>query len=307
MRVEPGSFSRRGVDVDASSMGLRGCSLTESANSGASATAIQAHYDVGNEFFRLWLDESMTYSCAAWDDARTLGEAQQKKLDFHIDQARAGGAARVLDIGCGWGSLMRQLSLRGAREIVGLTLSSAQAEYVRGLGIRGVSVRTEDWRNHSPDGPYDALLSIGAMEHFVRPELAAPERVAVYQEFFTKCRQWLKVGQWMSLQTIAYGAGRFTHGAISSIFPESDLPRLSEVISALDGQFELVRLRNDRIDYARTCRAWLERLRSNREAAIALAGERTVEHYEAFLAASERGFNAGVFMLLRLQLRRMGG
>jgi cyclopropane-fatty-acyl-phospholipid synthase len=110
----------------------------------------------------------------------------------------------------------------------------------------------------------------------------------------------------MSLQTIAYGAGRFTHGAISSIFPESDLPRLSEVISALDGKFELMSLRNDRTDYSRTCRAWLERLRSNREVAIELVGERTVKHYEAFLAASERGFNAGVFMLLRIQLRRIG-
>ena len=306
MRAVHGSFSRCSVDVDASTLDLRDRSLTDSATSGASATAIQAHYDVGNDFFRLWLDESMTYSCASWDDSLTLGEAQQKKLDFHIDQARAGGAARVLDIGCGWGALMRRLSLRGAREIVGLTLSSAQANYVRGLGIPGGSVRTEDWRNHSPDGLYDALFSIGAMEHFVRPELAAPERMAVYQEFFSRCRQWLKVGQWMSLQTIAYGAGRFTHGAISSIFPESDLPRLSEVISALDGQFELMSLRNDRTDYSRTCRAWLERLRSNREVAIGLAGERTVEHYESFLAASERGFNAGVFMLLRIQLRRIG-
>jgi cyclopropane-fatty-acyl-phospholipid synthase len=72
----------------------------------------------------------------------------------------------------------------------------------------------------------------------------------------------------------------------------------------LDGQFELVGLRNDRADYSRTCRVWLERLRSNRDSAVAIVGESTVSHYEAFLGASARGFDAGVFVLLRLQLRR---
>ena len=307
MAAGHGSSSRLSANASARSLLDAGVSVvTNSQQSGASATAIRVHYDVSNEFYRLWLDETMTYSCAMWDNSITLEEAQMRKLDFHIEQARAEGVGRVLDIGCGWGALMRRLSVRGAKEVVGLTLSSAQADYIRGLGISGVSVAVEDWRDHSPECPYDSLLSIGAMEHFVRPELSAPERVDVYRDFFGNCKSWLRSGQWLSLQTIAYGAGRFTHGAISSIFPESDLPRLNEILSALDGQFELVSLRNDRSDYSRTCRSWLERLRSNRAIAVGLVGEQTVGHYEAFLAASARGFDAGVFTLLRMQLRRMG-
>jgi len=261
---------------------------------------------VSNEFYRLWLDETMTYSCAMWDISATLEEAQLRKLDFHIDQARAEGVGRVLDIGCGWGSLMRRLSDRGAREVVGLTLSSAQADYIRNLGISGASVAVQDWRDHSVDSPYDSLISVGAMEHFVRPELSTPERVGVYRDFFASCKSWLRSGQWMSLQTSTYGEGQFTHGAISSIFPESDLPRLNEILQAIAGQFELVSLRNDRSDYSRTCRAWLDRLRSKRASAVELVGEQTVAHYESFLAASSRGLDAGVFNLLRMQLRRIG-
>jgi cyclopropane-fatty-acyl-phospholipid synthase len=280
--------------------------MTDSQQSGASETAIRAHYDVSNEFYRLWLDETMTYSCAMWDISATLEEAQLRKLDFHIDQARAESVGRVLDIGCGWGSLMRRLSDRGAREVVGLTLSTAQADYIRNLGISGASVAVQDWRDHSVDSPYDSLISVGAMEHFVRPELSTPERVGVYRDFFASCKSWLRSGQWMSLQTSTYGEGQFTHGAISSIFPESDLPRLNEILQAIAGQFELVSLRNDRSDYSRTCRAWLDRLRSKRALAVELVGEQTVAHYESFLAASSRGLDAGVFNLLRMQLRRIG-
>lgn len=275
------------------------------ATAGASAGAIQAHYDVGNSFFSLWLDSSMTYSCALWEGTDTLEAAQLRKLDFHIDQARAAGAGRVLDVGCGWGSLMTRLANRGAQDVVGLTLSPAQASYIRHRKVPSLSVLEEGWQSHVPSAPYDAVISVGALEHFVRPEMSPAERVGIYRDFFSRCGDWLHTGGLMSVQTIAYGNGNFRHGTISSIFPESDLPRLGELVSALEGRFELVRLRNDREDYARTCRSWLERLRSSREHAIRVVGTETVEHYESFLGASARGFDAGVFLLLRLQLRRL--
>lgn len=281
--------------------------MTDSAAGGASREAIKAHYDVSGDFYRLWLDDSMTYSCALWEASESLQQAQVRKLDLHIEQAHAAGAARVLDVGCGWGALLQRLAQRGVAEPVGITLSDAQASHIRALGIPGASVATESWRDHAPARPYDSIVSIGAMEHFVRPELPESDRIAVYRDFFASCSDWLLPGRWMSLQTIAYGSGRFKHGAIASIFPESDLPRLSEIVAALEDHFELVRLRNDRTDYARTCRVWLERLRGNRDSAVEIVGEQIVSHYEAFLGASARGFDAGVFVLHRLQLRRFGG
>lgn len=95
------------------------------ANPGASKAAISFHYDLGNEFFRLFLDRECCYSCAMYDDeSDTLETAQQRKLEYHIQQARAEGAARVLDIGCGWGALQKKLVREhGVKLAVGLTLS----------------------------------------------------------------------------------------------------------------------------------------------------------------------------------------
>lgn len=272
---------------------------------GASATAIRAHYDVGDDFYRLWLDSSMTYSCGLWNGCSSLEEAQQNKLEFHIEKARASGCSRVLDVGCGWGSLIERLIVsHGVRHVVGLTLSPSQAKHIKSR-IPGAEVRLESWRDHKPSGLYDAVISIGAMEHFVRPEDSRETRIKVYREFFESCRDWLRPEGFMSLQTIAYGRGDFVRGAISEIFPESDLPRLPEITQALEGVFELVELRNDREDYARTCRAWVERLAACYDHAQKIAGAGIARHFRAYLSAAARGFDLGVFVLYRFALRRL--
>lgn len=271
---------------------------------GASQQAIQSHYDVGNDFYALWLDSSLTYSCALWGgDDDTLEDAQKRKLEYHARSAKARGVRRALDIGCGWGSMLRWLvEQEGVERAVGLTLSEAQAKHVDGFGDSRIVAAVEDWRFHSPDGPYDSIISIGALEHFVRPEDSVGDRIATYREFFSQCRRWLRPSGQVSLQTIAYAQGSFVRGAIASIFPESDLPRLPELASAFEGVFELTSLRGDRLDYARTCRAWLERLRRNRDEAVRTAGEARVRHFESFLAASAKGFDLGIFTLFRLTL-----
>ncbi len=275
-------------------------------NPGASATAIQAHYDLSDDFYRLWLDESLTYSCALWGPGDDLEAAQIRKLDFHVRQARAAGSDRALDIGCGWGSLLQRLVDRHAvQSAVGLTLSERQLKHVESLCHPSIEVRLEDWRDHVPAAPYDAIFGLGVVEHFVGPDTPAPQRTETYRQFFTKCREMLRPGGWMSLQTIAYEVGGFTTGAIASIFPESDLPRLSQIAEALEGQFEITALRNHRDHYVHTCREWLARLRRNREDAAAAVGERTATHFERFLDASARGFDAQVFCLFRIQLRRV--
>jgi len=199
--------------------------------------------------------------------------------------------------------LERLVTVAGADRAVGLTLSREQRDLIASREIPGVSVCVESWRDHEPKEPYDAIVSIGAMEHFVTPDASSAERVAAYAEFFARCRELSKPTSWMSLQTIAYARGSFVQGAIAAIFPESDLPRLEQIESALAGRYEIVQMRDDASHYARTCREWLKRLTEREAEAIQCAGADRVRHYAAFLGASARGFDAGIFSLLRIQLR----
>ena len=274
---------------------------------GASPKAIQAHYDTGNAFYRLWLDSTLTYSCALFGDSDTLDEAQIRKLDYHVDQAKASGAARVLDIGCGWGSMLERLTtVHGVGEAVGLTLSEAQLKYVDAQQLSGVDVKLESWTDHVAEQPYDAIISLGAIEHFVRPETSNEERIGIYRHFFERCREMLRPGGFMSLQTMAYGGiGRFQASALASIFPESDLPRLAELVEAMERKFEIVRLRNDPQHYADTGRIWLASIHRNREAIVSLVGEERTLDYEYFLSSGIKGYEAGIFNLFRITLRRV--
>jgi cyclopropane-fatty-acyl-phospholipid synthase len=274
---------------------------------GASAAAIQEHYDTGNAFYRLWLDPTLTYSCGLWDDAVTLEEAQVAKLDYHVAQAQAAGAARVLDVGCGWGSLLERLSTTyGVGHSVGLSLSEAQLKHIEMQDLPRVDARLESWVDHVADEPYDAIISIGAIEHFVRPEASSEDRIGIYRHFFERCRELLRPGGHMSLQTMAYGGiGRFQSSALASIFPESDLPRLVELVEAMERKFEVVRLRNDPEHYAKTGRVWLEAIHRHRDAIVELVGEERTLDFERFLSSGIKGYELGIFNLFRITLRRV--
>lgn len=125
---------------------------------GASEQAIQHHYDLSNEFYQLFLDSHMVYSSALWQAGDTLESAQVRKIDFHINQARANGAKRVLDIGCGWGATLKRLvENHNVSSAIGLTLSQAQAEWTQAFENSNIHVRLESWSDHSPEEPYPSV------------------------------------------------------------------------------------------------------------------------------------------------------
>lgn len=276
---------------------------------GASAEAIRHHYDVSNEFFRLWLDETLTYSCALYDHHDELGPAQLAKIDYHVASARAAGAQRVLDIGCGWGANVRRLTEHhGVASAVGLTLSRAQAAWITEQGWPGVTVKVESWADHVPTEPYDAIISVGAFEHFARHDVSEAEKVAGYRAFFERCHAWLKPGGWMGLQTIAYSNSRrsdFSAFFAKEVFPESDLPRLQDIAAAVDLRFEVASLRDDRAHYERTMQQWRRALRARRDEAITLVGEDGFKRYDHMCAMFGIGFHVGTMSLLRFALRRI--
>ena len=268
---------------------------------GASPEAIMSHYDMGEDFFKLILDPELIYSCALFQDGDDLEQAQTRKLDHHIDAAAAIGAKRVLDIGCGWGAMLRRLSDHAKVEsCTGLTLSPSQANWIRDRPRPGLEVLEQDWRDHVPSAPYDAIISIGAFEHFVQKGLTREQRLDTYRSFFAFCSRALKPGGRMSLQTIAYTQPTELHPYLEEAFPESDLPLVWEPIAAAEGHFRLIAMVDHGAHYERTLKCWEEALAANHDKAVALVGPDGLESFRRYLRLSRFGFKHGIVGLLRM-------
>lgn len=291
---------------------MTGTSDSAGLSLGASAGAIREHYDAGNEFYAAWLDPSMTYSAARWSAngtrALTLDGAQERKLDWHLDAAAARRGSRLLDVGCGWGSLLvRAVRDRGVAEAVGLTPSHRQCDWIRShLGEAGVEVQCSIWQESDVGTGFDAIVSLGALEHFAKPGLSAREKIRSYESFFEFCRRSVTdngrvsihfIG-WMDVQPDA------ERGYLpAELFPESNLPRLGEVIAAADQTFHPVYLENVPEDYALTIRSWLARFNDGRDGLIREHGRDLVKTYIRAFRRFALGFEAGSLGLYRLVLR----
>ncbi|MFF2044250.1 class I SAM-dependent methyltransferase [Kitasatospora sp. NPDC058170] len=286
---------------------------------GTPAADIEYHYDLGNDFYALWLDETLAYTAAKWDgiprdepDATALPRAQRAKLDHHLDLvgAEPDGGLRLLDVGCGWGAMLEH-AVRGRRaaEATGLTISRAQHAHLEARGLPGVRARLESWEDHRPERPYDAVVAMGSFEHFATAEMDRAERLGVYARYFEQCHGWLRPGGRMSLQTIAYdgaadGGGPLGAFVGSDIFPGARLPRLSEIAAAADPYFSPTVLHASAEDYVRTLASWSARLLRARTEAERLVGEEGFRRYRRYLRGSEVTFLRGAATLYRIGFRR---
>lgn len=263
---------------------------------------VQAHYDLSNEFFALFLDPSMTYSCAFFErDDMALEEAQRAKIDLALGKLDLRPGLRLLDVGCGWGATLRRAVERYEVRAVGLTLSQNQYDLARqrlaDLGDR-VEVRLQGWEEF--DEPVDRIVSIGAFEHF-REERFAP--------FFAKCQRSLPADGRMLLHTILRmtmadqdAAGiQTTHEDIlffkwihREIFPGGQLrPREFVVRYAEAAGFRVTKVQPLAANYARTLEAWAANLKANREKAVALTSEDVYETYMHYLTGCAPYFRRG--------------
>lgn len=276
---------------------------------GASAEAIRSHYDIGDDFYRSWLDSEMVYSAACWESGDSLETAQLRKLDFHLSAVACGPGSRILDVGCGWGAMLRRAVYeRGAALAVGLTLSNAQASAILSRQDAGISVEISSYEDFRPREPYSGIISVGAFEHFVTPEANSKVRAQVYRGFFERCHNWLSRRGALSLQTIMWGnvdPAKRRDILQEEVFPESDLPYLGEIVAASQGLFELYRLESGSTDYIKTLEAWLERLRNSRETVASDWGVDTFNKYERYLRKSIAGFDRRRILLGRFAFMKI--
>jgi cyclopropane-fatty-acyl-phospholipid synthase len=272
------------------------------------AAAIAHHYDVGNDFYELVLGPSMVYSCAVWNSPDTgLEAAQEAKLDLVCRKLGLAHGDRLLDVGCGWGSMAIHAAERHGAEVVGITLSEEQARMARkrvaeaGLTDR-VDIRVQDYRAVD-DGPFDAISSIGMAEHVGRAEL--PGYVAQLQRL-------LRPGGRLLNHAIAWNAGVSTWRPDSFIaryvFPDGELLGLGEMVSLLESRdLEVLDVEALRQHYALTLRAWVANLEANWDAAVAASSEGRARVWRLYMAASALTFEAGDMGVNQVLLQKAGG
>ena len=265
---------------------------------GADSRAVAYHYDVSNEFYSLFLDAELVYSCAYYRSAAdTLDTAQLQKLDHILNKLMVRPGQRLLDIGCGWGALIRRAARKYGAIATGVTLSKNQYDYARErIRAEGLQDRCRvelcDYRDVPGAGVYDRIASVGMFEHVGLANLAA---------YFAKIRSLLTgdglvlnhgittsdvENRWMGL-----GAGEFID---RYVFPSGELPHVSLVLREMAAAgLEVTDAESLRRHYALTCRNWADRLEANRARAVQSAGEKRVRIWEIYLAGCAYGFANG--------------
>jgi cyclopropane-fatty-acyl-phospholipid synthase len=275
--------------------------------------AITHHYDVSNEFYALFLDPLMVYTCAYYRDPDgKLDQAQQDKLDLVCRKLALRPGETLLDIGCGWGSLAIWAAQHYGVQAHGVTLSREQAAYAsdrirrEGLAER-CRVEHRDYRDLAPEVVYDKIAAVGLIEHVGIPN---------YPAFFAGVRSRLKDGGLYLNHGIVHEfhwkPTSQTEFLYRHVFPNGDLAGLSETLTEAErAHWEILDVEGLRLHYARTCRQWVERLRARADEARALVGERTYRTWLLYLTCSAVAFEGGSIGLYQTLMRKhrdpMGG
>jgi cyclopropane-fatty-acyl-phospholipid synthase len=281
------------------------------------AAAVRHHYDVGNEFYQLWLDAERVYSCAYFvPGVRDIDAAQVAKLDYICRKLRLGPGERFLDVGCGWGALIRHAARYYGVEAVGITLSPAQAKLARrriaedGLGNR-CRVDVRDYRDLPASALYHKAATVGMVEHVGRVGLQG-----YFETVFRRLRPGglflyhgivdLERTRAMSLRIRAlrwlWRKGQFLQ---RYVFPDGELPELAEVVRAAERVgFESRDLESLREHYVLTLRHWLKRLEARKPEAVAQIGETRFRIWRLYLAGSAHAFATGRIGVVQLLLSK---
>jgi cyclopropane-fatty-acyl-phospholipid synthase len=276
---------------------------------------VQAHYDLSDEFFRLFLDPTETYSCAYFEtEQMTLEEAQIAKVDLSLGKLGLEPGMTLLDIGCGWGATMRRAVEKYDVNVIGLTLSRNQAVHVQQMfdamdSPRSRRVLLEGWESF--DEPVDRIVSIGAFEHFGHDR---------YPEFFRKAFAALPPHGVMLLHTICgltpeeakrlqipltIEVLRFVKFILTEIFPGGRLPSIPMVEErSAEAGFTLSREQSLQSHYAKTLEYWADALEAQREQAIAIQSEEVYQRYMKYLTGCRDEFRKGHLDVVQFTLEK---
>jgi cyclopropane-fatty-acyl-phospholipid synthase len=257
--------------------------------------AISYHYDVSNDFYRLWLDRRMVYSCGYFEDAFCdLESAQTAKLEYLCRKLRLKENQEVLDIGCGWGGFALYAAEHYGANVTGVTLSREQADWAAAqasaapIGGR-VRIRCQDYRALAKNLCFDAVVSVGMSEHVGRENLS---------EYFSSVWALLKPGGVFMNHAIGEGCryrpSRGPSFIDEYVFPDSDIPPIESLLtSAAASGFEVRDVENLREHYALTLRHWVRRLEGCHDEALAVVNEATFRVWRLYMAGSAHGFDRG--------------
>jgi cyclopropane-fatty-acyl-phospholipid synthase len=281
------------------------------------ARAVRFHYDVGNDFYALWLDPQMVYSCAYFKDGvESLDAAQTAKLDYVCRKLRLTPGERLLDIGCGWGALVIHAARCYGVRAVGITLSEQQAslarERVAAAGLSdAVGIEIRDYRTLAGDESFDKIASIGMVEH------VGIERLS---EYFDVTYRALKPGGLFLNHGIVSVEDAKPRGVLDLlwrrlwkrdqfirryVFPDGDLVPASAVIAAAEGRgFELRDVESLREHYLTTLRHWVRRLEACEADARRTTGDVTYRVWRLYMSAAAHGFRIGRISVIQSLLAK---